>query len=774
MSGRPFETGSDAPDRRLRRPAEGWVTVILTALLVLILAWAIDDPAWVNGRGALTDSLPLCALAGLAFGMVGPKVGWGRWTTHGIGAVFAGLLIPVLAGWAIRPGSQFAEAFHATAEGTANAYLDIAWRGLPYTQQEVHYVLVLGVIVWGTAQFMGYAVYGHRQALNGVVMAGIVLLANMALTSREQIGLLVAFTVLSLFLLIEMHAFDERAVWLRRRIGDPSAIASLYLRGGAAFIVVATVASLVLTTRAASAPLAGAWAGVDNQLIQYGQELGRMFPVGPDVRGGGGVSFGSSARIVPRWHTDQGVAFQATVPADMGLVRWRAATYDTFALMAWMQTEVTSYPVTGGDPLLAGTPEEPAAEFTTEDQVTVRPDGYHDTLLLAPGAPVSVDRAANVLLNGEGGWFSGVDLPGGQDPYTATAAVLRLDDEQGITGNRLIAAPEEYPEEISAAYTDVPKGALGPDATELLQTVLAMAPGRDPYVLAKTIEDYLRSDAFTYETNLVGVACDDGSAVECFARTTKGYCLHYASTMAMLLRAANPANPIPTRLVQGFLPGERHGETEIVRNSAAHAWVEVYFPGYGWIPFDPTGGGRGIPSAIPLGPAVLPSAAPSAGASGSTGRDELPSRQPGGASGTNRGGPNDPNAPADRSLLIVLTALLGLLVLGIAIAAWVRGPRGEVSPDAAWQTTSRAASRFGFGRRPTQTVYEYAAALGELVPVARADLQTVAEAKVETTYARAELGGDRLAAVRTATRRLRVSLLRLAFRRGRGRGRGRR
>jgi hypothetical protein len=85
---------------------------------------------------------------------------------------------------------------------------------------------------------------------------------------------------------------------------------------------------------------------------------------------------------------------------------------------------------------------------------------------------------------------------------------------------------------------------------------------------------------------------------------------------------------------------------------------------------------------------------------------------------------------------------------------------------------SNAATRLGFGPKPTQTVYEYATALGELVPVAKMDLQTVAEAKVETTYAGLRLGGARLDAVRDATRRLRVSLLRLLFRRPRKGRRG--
>ncbi len=110
--------------------------------------------------------------------------------------------------------------------------------------------------------------------------------------------------------------------------------------------------------------------------------------------------------------------------------------------------------------------------------------------------------------------------------------------------------------------------------------------------------------------------------------------------------------------------------------------------------------------------------------------------------------------------------LLIVLVGALAVAAWLRGPRAELSPDAAWGALARFAGRLGFAPRPTQTVYEYTASLGDLVPVARPDLKVVADAKVETDYARLELGGDRLRDVQAATRRLRLSLLRLVLRRG--------
>ena len=747
---------------RLRRPEEGWLTVALVAALALILGWSIDDPAWVNGHGELTDGLGLFALLGALFGFLGPKLGWGRWTTHLVSALFAGLLIPIFAGFAALPGSSPAAAFQLTADGTIDAYLDIAWLGLQFTNQEIHYVVVLGLVAWGTSQFGSYAVFGHRRPLNGVVVMGLVLVLNMSLTINNQLPYVLAFATAALFLLIQMHAFDERATWVRRRIGDPSTISSLYLRGGTVFIVLAMTGAMLLTTRAASSPLAGAWDGVDEQLIAFGERISRLLPMGGALRPIGGVQFGEVARITDTWITDPGIAFSATIPSTETKLKWRAATYDTYAGTAWTQTQRTTFSVGAGEPIMDGLPEQPDEDTTRPITVTVRPQQYEQGLMLAPGTPVDTDQASSLIVSGAQGWFAKVELSDNHAPYTVQAAVLELgDDQEQITGNRLEAAGTSYPQEIRALYTGIPDDALGPDAKELLATILDQAGTTNPYRLAVFMQQYLQTNPeFKYNTDLTGLNCDAG-AVECFARTKQGYCLHYASTMAMLLRAADPEHPIPTRLVQGFLPGKRSGNTETVENLNAHAWVEVYFPGYGWIPFDPTGGAIGQPTEIADGPSVPP-ATPLASIGGTEFPD--PTRRIGTLPDS---APPASARPANRTLLIVLSVLLAAVVVMVAVAAWLRGPRGEVSPDAAWQSMSKAASRFGFGPKPTQTVYEYAAALGELVPVAKPDLQTVAEAKVETTYAGLRLGGARLDAVRAATRRLRISLARLLFRRPR-------
>ena len=148
---------------------------------------------------------------------------------------------------------------------------------------------------------------------------------------------------------------------------------------------------------------------------------------------------------------------------------------------------------------------------------------------------------------------------------------------------------------------------MGPAARALLDQVKAQAKSSDPYDLAQKIVQILSNQSvYHYDTDVTDQQCAYQSQVECFAQSKRGYCLHYASTMAILLRAANPDNPIPTRLVEGFLPGDRVGNVETVRNRSAHAWVEVYFPTFGWIRFDPTGPGVGRASEIKAGAVVPP------------------------------------------------------------------------------------------------------------------------------------------------------------------------
>jgi hypothetical protein len=232
--------------------------------------------------------------------------------------------------------------------------------------------------------------------------------------------------------------------------------------------------------------------------------------------------------------------------------------------------------------------------------------------------------------------------------------------------------------------------------------------------------------------------------------------------MAVILRDLG----VPTRISQGFLPGtlNRSTGTEEIHFNQAHAWVEVYFTDYGWVIFDPTGGDLpGQIGPMPSGNPVAASPRPSGSAgpvSSRNVREDLELPDPGGAGSVTGSGGVGSAGP-----LIAVTALLLVAVCGLAFVVWRRGPRGATTADGAYGSVTRIASRLGFGPRPTQTVYEFAGSLGEVLPDSRPDLNTVARAKVESVYARQVVAGERLEQLRGAQRRLRVALLRLAFRR---------
>lgn len=144
-------------------------------------------------------------------------------------------------------------------------------------------------------------------------------------------------------------------------------------------------------------------------------------------------------------------------------------------------------------------------------------------------------------------------------------------------------ASDKYPAEIMDVYLQLPP--LDPRVKNLADDITV----RDAtaYDKAANIERYLKTH-YAYTLDLTGPRTSDPLANFLFNRRS-GNCEYFASAMTVMLRAEG----IPARYATGFLPGEFNdvGGDYIVRSSDAHTWVEAYFPGYGWITFDPTPGG---------------------------------------------------------------------------------------------------------------------------------------------------------------------------------------
>ena len=158
--------------------------------------------------------------------------------------------------------------------------------------------------------------------------------------------------------------------------------------------------------------------------------------------------------------------------------------------------------------------------------------------------------------------------------YEAVSEIPRdLDDA-------LRQAPLSYSNSIREMYLQLPT--LDPRIPALAQQIAA--GGRNPLDQARAIERYLPAN-FSYTLDLAGPAPADPLAHFLFERRA-GHCEYFASAMTILLRSLD----IPARYVNGFLGGDYNdvGEDYIIRARHAHSWVEAYFPGFGWVTFDPT------------------------------------------------------------------------------------------------------------------------------------------------------------------------------------------
>ena len=134
--------------------------------------------------------------------------------------------------------------------------------------------------------------------------------------------------------------------------------------------------------------------------------------------------------------------------------------------------------------------------------------------------------------------------------------------------------------EISDIY--LRKDGISQEVTDLANRLTAGQPTTLDQVRA--IKRYFDpANGFRYDTQ-TGVGSDE-SGLEDFLFTSKaGFCEQYASAMAILLRAAG----IPSRVAMGYTAGYQNGEYRTITTQNAHAWVEVFFPSYGWLTFDPT------------------------------------------------------------------------------------------------------------------------------------------------------------------------------------------
>ena len=208
----------------------------------------------------------------------------------------------------------------------------------------------------------------------------------------------------------------------------------------------------------------------------------------------------------------------------------------------------------------------------TEAHYLVAPDSDDEdrslkSITLARKDPISPEIVA---------WRFADEVPK-EDAYFMTSYVSVADDDT------LRTAGEDYSTHITDHYLQLP-ASMPTRVRDLAESVTQSA--ETPLDKAQAIQGFLRSPDFTYSQDIEAPPVDSDGVDHFLFESRTGYSDYFASSMAVMLRAVG----VPSRLAAGYAPGQFHEESGLrfIRDSDSHGWVQVYFPEYGWIDFEPT------------------------------------------------------------------------------------------------------------------------------------------------------------------------------------------
>lgn len=347
--------------------------------------------------------------------------------------------------------------------------------------------------------------------------------------------------------------------------------------------------------------------------------------------------------------------------------------------------------------------------------------------------------------------YSANDMPrNGQ--YTAVSLVTEATEDD------LRLASADY-SKLSwlERYRTLP-ASMPQNVRDLAGRIVREADATNPYDQARAIERYLRDPSnYRYSTDIAQPP-SGMDRVEWFLFESKlGYCEYYASAMIVMLRSLDV--PVPSRMATGYAPGtfDPVAEQYVVRESAAHAWPEVYFPGYGWIEFEPTPSqaviSREMTGETDEEPTPEASSVPSPVAIPNTDRED--ERDPAPIVGGSTGGIDLGAGAAGGALL---------LLLAVAAALWL--------PGMPWRKKGFAGSSFYYGKMllwarllrigpaAHQTPYEFSETLAREVPGTSLFARAIARGYVRERFSRDKLDNAERASLNRSWQALRSRLLR--------------
>jgi transglutaminase-like putative cysteine protease len=560
------------------KPAHLWdfVSSALLIFILLIASQRLYITHWAPGLGVPTLLAIIGVVLGLALGLLRFNPMIPIWLAPNYSIPIINLVLGVL----LKVELPWLNRLLAFNNRLAFAF-GLFMKNQP-VRDTILFVVFMTVLFWVIGLIAGYAMTHSGNFIGAVVPAGVVLVIIQLYDpgNASNDSFLAVYLIFSLLLLGRLTYVKRRLSWEKQRV---STLAESRTDLNITFAAVALAAVLLVwlapTSVKSFSDIKTAWQNLTRPVRDVQENLGHAVA---GLQGSGRVVaiqfFGDALPLGNQAATGENAYLQIKTPLASSTSRyyWRVRSYNIYLNNQWQAENVSSKLFSPDQALISLADNE---GVTSNFEFTALSANLET--LVTPARPVWVSYPSKLFF---------LQVPQGKmdpiqflsnPPLLAGQVYSVRANEYEPTILQLRSAGEDYPDWVVAHYMKLPK-TVSPEIVALAKKITANA--RTPYDMADAITNYLRIN-ITYSTS-VGKPPAGRDPLEWFLFDSKrGFCNYYATAEVIMLRTLG----IPARMTVGFAQGEfKSPDYYVVRQRDLHAWPEVYFPGVGWVEFEPT------------------------------------------------------------------------------------------------------------------------------------------------------------------------------------------
>ncbi len=582
------------------------------------------------------------------------------------------------------------------------------------------FIFQMSLILWAMGYLTIWLLFRSEQMWQSLTPGGMVLLINLYYAPKDITAWFFIYLMLSLLLIIRFNLLQQEARWRAEGTFFRSDIGFDFLRDGLIFSVL-VMSFAWLTPPFVDAKSLNLLGEAQDSWQQVQQEWNRLYanlnyrPQNPAASFGQSLTLGGPRNLT----ADSVMDVQAVGNGHY----WRATVYDEYNGSIWRTNDTDSATFDPVSPLAF--PLYIARQPVTQTYTLYR-NGL--TVLYALNYPIGLNRSAKVTL-GVAAEITTIRNP--TSLYTGeNYQVVSLVSQ--ATAAQLQQSGLDYPASIVPRYQQLPDTVT--ERTRELARRLTM-PFNNNYDKARAIESYLRNE-LSYNDQIAVPPSNVDKVDYILFNSKEAYCDYYATAMIVMARSVG----IPSRLAAGFAQGTYDAEKGLfhVVDTNAHSWVEVYFPTYGWIDFEPTSAQSPLsrPTAPPnQGTNPTPPPPSSQDNVGKRGNIPVDEESMGGTALKIR-------IPWLGQITISATIIRGgfvfvglIMLAGMAIFIfWWQRQQSTGSIFQLYRQMLRLADGLGVTMQPWQTPNEYATILQQHLPTGQGEIETITAEYVRQSF----------------------------------------